>query len=145
MPLFSFYLPWKHLKTSGFVMFLAALQRNRSSHQRCSVRSKFYKIHRKTPVPESKACNFIEKETLAQVLSCEFCEISKNTFLHRTPLVAASERSQQHEIGQLKHRLMNDWKCFSYCLKKSRFWSSMLVVAVHLYCFKQFKVTLFLP
>ena len=26
----------------------------------------------------------------AQVFSCEFCEISKNTFLHRTPLVAAS-------------------------------------------------------
>ena len=29
--------------------------------------------------------------TLAQVFSCEFCEISKNTFLHRTPLVAASK------------------------------------------------------
>ena len=27
-----------------------------------------------------EACNFIEKETLAQVVSCEFCEISKNTF-----------------------------------------------------------------
>ena len=27
-----------------------------------------------------QACNFIKKETLAQVLSCEFCEISKNTF-----------------------------------------------------------------
>ena len=27
------------------------------------------------------ACNFIKKETLAQVFSCEFCEISKNTFL----------------------------------------------------------------
>ena len=26
------------------------------------------------------ACNFIEKEILAQVVSCEFCEISKNTF-----------------------------------------------------------------
>ena len=25
-------------------------------------------------------CNFIKKETLAQVLSCEFCEISKNIF-----------------------------------------------------------------
>ena len=25
-------------------------------------------------------CNFIKKETLAQVFSCEFCEISKNTF-----------------------------------------------------------------
>ena len=35
-------------------------------------------------------CNFIKKETLAQVFSCEFCEISKNTFLHRTPQVAAS-------------------------------------------------------
>ena len=27
-----------------------------------------------------KACNFIKKETLAQVFSCEFCEIFKNTF-----------------------------------------------------------------
>ena len=25
------------------------------------------------------------------MFSCEFCEISKNTFFHRTPLVAASE------------------------------------------------------
>ena len=29
---------------------------------------------------EIKACNFIKKETLAQVFSCEFCEIFKNTF-----------------------------------------------------------------
>ena len=35
------------------------------------------------------ACNFIKKETLAQVFSCEFCEISKNTFSYRAPLVAA--------------------------------------------------------
>ena len=27
-----------------------------------------------------QTCNFIKKETLAQVFSCEFCEISKNTF-----------------------------------------------------------------
>ena len=27
-----------------------------------------------------QACNFIKKETLAQVFSCEFCEIAKNTF-----------------------------------------------------------------
>ena len=38
-----------------------------------------------------QACNFIKKETLEQVFSCEFCEISKNTFSYRTPLVAASE------------------------------------------------------
>ena len=30
------------------------------------------------------------KQTLAQVFSCEFCEISKNTFFHRTPLGAGS-------------------------------------------------------
>ena len=28
-----------------------------------------------------EACNFIKKEALAQVFSCEFCEISKNTFI----------------------------------------------------------------
>ena len=38
-----------------------------------------------------QACNFIKKETLAKVFSCEFFKISRNTFLHRTPLVAASE------------------------------------------------------
>ena len=37
-----------------------------------------------------KACNFIKKETLAEVFSCEFYEISKNTFFYRTPLVTAS-------------------------------------------------------
>ena len=30
--------------------------------------------------------NFIKKETLAQVLYCEFCKISKNTFSYRAPL-----------------------------------------------------------
>ena len=32
-------------------------------------------------------CNFIKKETPAQLFSCE---ISKNAFFHRTPLTAAS-------------------------------------------------------
>ena len=36
-----------------------------------------------------KACNFIKKVTLAQVLSCEFCQILMN-FFYRTPLVATS-------------------------------------------------------
>ena len=36
-----------------------------------------------------QTCIFIKKDTLAQVFSCEFCEISKNTFFHRAPLVAA--------------------------------------------------------
>ena len=40
----------------------------------------------------ASACNFIEKETVPQVSSCEFCEISKNTFFNGTPPVAASAR-----------------------------------------------------
>ena len=34
--------------------------------------------------------NFIKKETLVQVFSCEFCEIFKNTYFYRRPPVAAS-------------------------------------------------------
>ena len=40
---------------------------------------------------QAEACNFIKKETLAQVFSCEFCKIF-NTFSYRTPLVAGSKR-----------------------------------------------------
>ena len=29
--------------------------------------------------------------TLVQMFSCEFCEVSKNTYFYRMPLVAASE------------------------------------------------------
>ena len=39
---------------------------------------------------QASVCNFIKKETLAQVFSCEFCEVSKNTFSYRTPPVASS-------------------------------------------------------
>ena len=42
----------------------------------------FNKIARFWP----EACNFIKKETLTQVFSSEFYEISKNTFSNRTPL-----------------------------------------------------------
>ena len=60
--------------------------------QKCSVKkgilrnfSKFTGKHQ---------CNLIKKETVAQMFSCEFCEISKNTFSYKTPPVAASEACQ---------------------------------------------------
>ena len=65
------------------------------NEKRCP--EKFRKIHRKTPVQESLLLiklqarpatllnNFIKKETLAQVFSNEFCEISKNTFFTEHP------------------------------------------------------------
>ena len=42
---------------------------------------------------QAGTCKFIKKEALAQVSSCEFCEISKNTFFYRTHLVAAFDQS----------------------------------------------------
>ena len=40
-------------------------------------------------------------ETLAQAFSCEFCEISKNSFSYRTPPVAASENCSDQVRIQL--------------------------------------------
>ena len=43
-----------------------------------------------------------EKETLAQVFSCEFFEISRNTFFYRKPLVASSgDRGSLIALGDL--------------------------------------------
>ena len=44
------------------------------------------------PLCESLLFNKVQlkKKTLAQVLSCEYCEVFKNIFIYRTPLVAAS-------------------------------------------------------
>ena len=38
-----------------------------------------------------EVCNFIKKETLTQVFSCEICEISKNIFFTEHLLATASE------------------------------------------------------
>ena len=45
---------------------------------------------------------FIKKETLAQLFSCGFCEISKNIFFYRTPQVAASDvrRNTNHKNNE---------------------------------------------
>ena len=41
------------------------------------------------------------KKTLAYVFSCEFCEISKNTFSYRTPTMAASREIQLTPIASV--------------------------------------------
>ena len=45
----------------------------------------FYRGSRPELFCKKVARNFIKKETLAQVFSCEFYGISKNTFSYRTP------------------------------------------------------------
>ena len=48
------------------------------------------KLYQKQSPRGVQVCNFIKKETLAQVFFCECCQISKNTISYRTPTVAAS-------------------------------------------------------
>ena len=48
------------------------------------------------------------KKTLAQVFSCEFCEIYKNTFFHKTPLVAASEQLSISVLNIISQNSLND-------------------------------------
>ena len=78
-----------------------------SSHLRCSVKkgvpeiiritygySDDFRGHRST-------CNFVKKETLAQVFSCEFCEISKNTFFTEYLRTTASIKMNFTEVTEL--------------------------------------------
>ena len=55
----------------------------KSSYQRCSIKNVFlknFKSHKKTPLPE-----YCLITLQAQVFSCEFCKICKNTFLTEHP------------------------------------------------------------
>ena len=59
------------------------------SHLRCSVGEGVFKSF--TKFAGKHLCqSFLLKKRLAQVFSCEFCEIFKNTFFYRTPQVAVS-------------------------------------------------------
>ena len=64
--------------------------------QRCSVKKVFLEISQNSQENTFARVSFLiklqacKKEALAQVFSCEFYEISENTFLDRTPLVPAS-------------------------------------------------------
>ena len=62
---------------------------SKSSYQRCSVKKVFLEIYHNSQENTCARVSFLIK-LQKQVFSCEFCEISKNTFYCRTPLVAAS-------------------------------------------------------
>ena len=68
----------------------------RSSHRRCSVRKGNSQENICARVSFLK--NFMKKETLAQVFSCEFCEISKNTFFTEHLWAAASEKCSMKNL-----------------------------------------------
>ena len=64
----------------------------RSSHQRCSIKKGVLRILQNSQENTCVRVNFIKKETLAQVFSCEFCKISKNTFFTEHHWTTASSR-----------------------------------------------------
>ena len=76
----------------------------RSSHRRCFVRKVFLEILENSQENtcarvsfliklQASACNFIKKETLAQLFCCEFCKIYKDTFFTEHLRTTASVQS----------------------------------------------------
>ena len=85
---------WKYFSTS--IMYSLSMPLFRSSRPEVFCRkgvlrnfAKFTGKHLCQNLVFNKVAG-VKKESLAQVFSCEFFKISKNTFFHRTPLVAAS-------------------------------------------------------
>ena len=70
------------------VCFIQISTKSKSSHQRCSAKKGVLKNFTKFTGKHLRQSLFFNKvagaETLAQVFSCEFCEISKNTFFKNT-------------------------------------------------------------
>ena len=58
----------------------------------------------------------IKKETLAQVFSCEFCKISRNTFSYRTSPVAVSGDSERIYTLQFLNFLLETGTLSEVCV-----------------------------
>ena len=90
---------------------LSSSSTNRISHWACSIRKDVLrnsaKFTGKHLCPSLFFDIFIKKETLAQVFSCEFCEISKNTFFTEHLWVIASILSFLSLLSLKFHRKHN--------------------------------------
>ena len=62
------------------------------------------------------ACNFIKKEALAQVFSCGFCEISKNTYFTERLWTTASETVLAMPGFSIFLIILDIWQSFEYAL-----------------------------
>ena len=89
-----------------------SLTLSRSSRRRYSVRkgtlrnfTKFTGKHLCQSLCFNKACNFIKIEFMAMVFSCEFCEISMNTFFTEHVWVTASTLSLKRQKSLCKRKL----------------------------------------
>ena len=94
------FLKWHFLRNISEVSVHLNFDKIQKQPRRCSVRegvfrtfSKFTRkhLHQSLFVKKLQACNFIKKKTLAQMFSCEFCEISKNNIFTEHLWATASE------------------------------------------------------
>ena len=71
-------MTWYQLEaaTGGVLLKKVFLKISQNSYENTCARLSF--------LIQKDACNFIKKETLAQVFSCEFCEILRTPFLQNT-------------------------------------------------------------
>ena len=93
--------------------------------QSCSVNKLFLEISQNSQentcarVSGLRPATLLKMGLLMRVFSCEFCEISKNTFLHKTPLMAASVYSSLYGRLYVNHA------------QNQHFWSFLIIYKGH--------------
>ena len=117
-------IPWRFLTDSN-----SKSKKDRNSHQRSAVEKgvprSFTKFTKSNCARVSflikfrvLTFSFIKKETLAQVFSCEFCEISKKTFFTEHLRAISSEKIIRWIFTHvLSNKCYENVKCYRYMRK----------------------------
>ena len=92
---------WVPLENLQILVLFTHARATETDYQSCSVKKVFLKISQNSPENacakasflvklQAKTCNFLKKETLVQLLSGEYWEISQEHLFYGTPPMAAS-------------------------------------------------------
>ena len=97
----------------------------------CSVKKVFLEMLQNSPENICARVSLLKKQALAQVFSCEFCKISKNTFYSTRPVAACrSNQSLAEAVARrcsVKMALLKTEFCEIF--KNTYFYRTPLVVA----------------
>ena len=81
------------------------------------------------------ACNFIKKEAMAQVFSCEFCQISKNTFF--TEHLCATTSGFRYCFRRIYIKLLTS----VVEIKKQKYWQLFIISVKSKVIFRHYSQT----
>ena len=113
---FAYRFLFNHLWHFVTTRYVRVKCQNKSSHERCSIKNRVLKnVAKFTGIHLCQSLfffNFIKKDTLAQVFSCEFCEILKNTFFTEHLWTTASVRRYLSSI--VSTRSFSKVSCSAY-------------------------------